>query len=398
MKERIALVCQRYGKEVLGGAELYCRQLAEKLLEVYDVTVYSTCALDYVTWKNHYPAGVERIDGVRVKRYPNEKERKMRRFAPLHKAILDGAVLTDKEEERWIIEQGPYCPKLIRALCEEHDRYRAVIFMTSLYYTTVRGMLRGFRNAFLIPTVHDEAPNSLRIYDRVFNNAKGIFWNTFEEKAYANRRFPETDAIPGVVAGAGIDGPAGALPALPAELRGKRYVTYAGRIDEEKGCVEMIRYFRRFRRETGSDLKLVLMGRPVIKIPKDPDIISLGFVPEEMKFAVMKEAFALLLFSRLESLSIVVLESMYMGRPVIVSEYCDVLRGHCVRSNAGLYFKSYREFRAVLEYLLSHPGEYEVMCRNGIRYVEENYRWDVIVGKYRDLIGRVMGTDCSAVD
>ena len=80
MMEKIAFVCQRYGLEVNGGSELYCRQVAERLAEYYEVTVYTTCALDYTTWANHYPAGEETINGVRVKRWPVRKERKQERF------------------------------------------------------------------------------------------------------------------------------------------------------------------------------------------------------------------------------------------------------------------------------------------------------------------------------
>ena len=385
-REKIAFVCQRYGLEVNGGAELHCRQLAEKLAALYDVTVYTTCAQDYMTWANFYAEGEETINGVRVKRWPVVKERVQESFERISVKVFSDPKHTDKEEKQWLDEQGPYCPALLKVLEKEHGEYRAVFFMTYLYYLTAMGLPMGFSNAMLIPTVHDEPPVYLRCYEAVFAAAKRICWNTEEEKAFATKRFPVIRNTPGIMVGVGIDGPQAALPEIPEELKGKRYLVYAGRIDENKGCGEMFDFFLRMKKEKQTDMKLVLMGKPVMPVPEDPDIISLGFVSEEMKFAVMKEAFALVLFSRFESLSMVVLESMLMGRPVLVSGYCPVLKGHCYHSRAGLYFNSYHEFTGCVDWLAAHPAEYETMRENGRQYVKENYTWDVIVRKYRDMI------------
>ena len=40
-----------------------------------------------------------------------------------------------------------------------------------------------------------------------------------------------------------------------------------------------------------------------------------------------------------------------------------------------------------MKWLEAHPEEYAAMRRNGEKYVRENYRWDVIAGKYRQLFG-----------
>ena len=90
---------------------------------------------------------------------------------------------------------------------------------------------------------------------------------------------------------------------------------------------------------------------------------------------MMKEAFALLLFSHFESLSMVVLESMLMGRPVLVSGKCEVLKGHCIRSGAGLFFDYYQEFAGCIRWMEEHPEAYRTMRESGIRYVKENYSW-----------------------
>lgn len=43
----------------------------------------------------------------------------------------------------------------------------------------------------------------------------------------------------------------------------------------------------------------------------------------------------LILPSEFESLSMVVLEAMYLKTPVIVNGKCPVLRGHCTKSNGA---------------------------------------------------------------
>jgi hypothetical protein len=60
------------------------------LRPAHDVEVLTTCALDYITWKNHYPTGTTTEDGVAVTRFANRRERDVRRFG----AISDAGVLT----------------------------------------------------------------------------------------------------------------------------------------------------------------------------------------------------------------------------------------------------------------------------------------------------------------
>ena len=197
-KKKIAFVCQRYGVEVNGGAEAYCRMYAERLRDAYDVDVYTTCAVDYVTWKNEYRLGKEILNGVTVRRYPVESPRDNLSFNKLCGYVLTNPNHTDEEEWRWIDEQGPLCPKLIAALKRDYARYHAVIFVTYLYYLTVKGLLLDLPNAILIPTVHDEPTVYLRCYDRVFDVAKGFVWNTPEERSFAERRFPGIAGRPGI--------------------------------------------------------------------------------------------------------------------------------------------------------------------------------------------------------
>ena len=58
--------------------------------------------------------------------------------------------------------------------------------------------------------------------------------------------------------------------------------------------------------------------------------------------------------SYFESLSMVALEAWALGRPVLANGRCDVLKGQCIRSNAGLYYESYEEFAETLYSLESN--------------------------------------------
>ena len=78
---KLAFIIQRYGAEVLGGSEQLCRLLAERLALQHDVEVLTTCARDYVSWKNEYPAGATQVNGIPVERFTVARERDPRDFA-----------------------------------------------------------------------------------------------------------------------------------------------------------------------------------------------------------------------------------------------------------------------------------------------------------------------------
>lgn len=384
--DKIAFVCQRYGVEVNGGAEAECRAYAERLTAYYDVEVITTCALDYTTWKNHYPAGTEKIAGVTVRRFAVDFERSVEGFAKLSARVAGKEHRSRAEEQEWLRSQGPVAPAALDYLRAHAGEYKVVYFMTYLYYLTALG-LPGFPGrAVLIPTAHDEWPIYFRHYREVFEAAHGYVYNSNAERRFVDRLFLETSGKPYITIGAGVEEPEGPLPDA-AERFGLTgdYIVYAGRIDESKGCGELFAYFAAYKRRYGGTLKLVLMGKAVMPIPERDDIVPLGFVSEEEKFAVLKGAKALVLASHFESLSIVVLESMLMGRPVLVNGRCEVLYDHAVDSGAGLYFRSSGEFGAALHWLLNHEREYALMCENGRKYVARYYRWPHITEKLRAL-------------
>src|SRR3981189_1404624 len=102
---RIAFVVQRDGSEVLGGSEQLCRLVAERLAAQHEVEVLTTCARDYITWKNEYPEGADRVRGVTVRRFSNARTRDLQSFNRYSEWIYANPH-SHAEEMEWLKQQG----------------------------------------------------------------------------------------------------------------------------------------------------------------------------------------------------------------------------------------------------------------------------------------------------
>src|SRR5205807_473675 len=170
-------------------------------------------------------------------------------------------------------------------------------------------------------------------------------YNSHEERAMI-QRVSGNENVPGVVVGIGSDVPQAPQPGRFRQKYDVRvpFAVYVGRIDENKGCKELFDFFQGYLRDGWGQLSLVLIGNSLLPIPNHPRIRHLGFLDDADKFDAMAAADLLIMPSYFESLSMVALEAWALGRPVLANGKCDVLRGQCVRSNAGLYYATYAEF------------------------------------------------------
>lgn len=378
---KIAFVVQRYGLEVNGGAELHCRLFAEKLAERgFDVDVLTTCAKDYLTWKNEYKEGVELINGVKVRRFKTDYERKLIPFHILSRKVLEKKHSLNQEID-WIIKQGPYTPDLIDYLTGNHEEYKKIIFFTYLYFPTVFGVHIAPKKTILIPTAHDEPAIYLNVYKSVFNTPNQIIYNTDTGKEFVQNQFNNFD-IKSHVLGIGIEPP----KKIKKPNINYPYIIYAGRIEEPKGCVQLINFFKKYKKENNNKVKLVFIGKSFIKIPRDKDIIHKGFVSEKEKWSLIKNAKILVLPSRYESFSMSTFEAWSLGVPTIVNEDCEVLKENTLKSNAGLYYSSYAEFNEALKLLLKNNKLRKELSKNGIEYVKKYYSWKKIITKLSSII------------
>jgi glycosyltransferase involved in cell wall biosynthesis len=418
---KIAFIVQRYGTEILGGSEYHCRLIAERLAVRHQVEVLTTCAADYVSWKNEYAEGSDRVRGVTVRRFANARTRDIQTFNRYSEWIFNNPH-TAEDEFEWLRQQGPWCPPLLEYLERSHHQYDVLVFFTYLYAPTVIGMKIAPHKSILVPTAHDEPAIRLDLYKDLFSLPAGLAYNTESERRFLTTHF-SIRAVAEETVGCGVDLPHAhaqtadadegdgapapddqlpddASPSFRPHLarRGTifrrrhrldgAFALYGGRIDPGKGCEELIEYFSTYVQE-GGDATLVLMGVKLMPLPEEPFIRFAGRLSDQERLQALEAATVVVVPSPYESLSLLALESFAVGTPILANGRSEVLVDHCHNSNAGLYYADRDEFVECLKLLVADHRLRAALGRNGRAYVRRNYRWDVIIGKYEQMFAKL---------
>lgn len=386
---KIAVVVQRYGAEINGGAELHARYIAERLSRHAQVEAYTTCARDYITWKNEYAPGEETINGVRVHRFPVTRPRDTTEFARHSATVFDEMHSVD-DELAWLDAEGPASPALVAHVARSAASVDWFLFFSYRYYQAYHGARATAAKAVLVPTAERDAAAGLSIFGPLFRGVRALMYNSLEERALI-QTVSANQNVPSTVVGVGS-----AIPDNPQGGRFRRkhnqrrpFAIYIGRIDANKGCAEMFSHFLKYAAAHPRGLDLVLIGNAVIPVPKHPRIKHLGFMPDQDKFDALAAADLLIMPSFFESLSMVALEAWALGKPVLVNGRCDVLKGQTLRSSGGLYYDTEEEFVEGLYRLEGDGPVNAAFGRNGREYYRRNYDWPVIDRKYLDMFERL---------
>ncbi len=379
---KVAFVVQRCGREVVGGAELHCLLVAQRMSKHWQTEVLTTCALEYTRWDNYYPPGPEEIDGTVVRRFrvdhPRDPEKFDRMSGELRLSVGHSSL---KEEERWMRAQGPISTALLDFIASHKHEYDAFIFFGYLYATSYFGLPLVQEKAFLAPLAHDEWPIYLGMWNRFFSLPRGLIYNTNAERAFLRKRFRHL-AFEGPVIALGIDPPA----ETQASAFRERYdlpdpfLLYVGRVDAAKGCASLFEYFRSARAAGTIKHKLVLIGREVMPIPFDDHIVHLGFVSDEEKWSALAACDWLMMPSPNESLSMALLEAWSVGRPALVNADCEVLVAHCRAAHGGLWYDGFEEWAAALSVTTAPVAD--ALGSQGREYVQRNYAWERVEQDY----------------
>jgi glycosyltransferase involved in cell wall biosynthesis len=380
---RILIVVQRYGAEVVGGSESHARIVAQRLAMVNEVEVATTNALDYWSWAPHFPVG-EAMDGhVRVRRFAVTDPRSPTFKDAERHVLFEPHTLAD--EQAWLATQGPHTPDLLEFLRRDGKRYDAILFYTYIYEPTAAGLPLVPERAVLISTAHDEEPLRLVPYRSLFQLPRAFGFLTPEERELVHSRF-HNEHIPSEVLGIGLDIP----PRHDSDPFREHYaprgplVLYLGHVSEGKAVDELIADWIAYRDDGGAG-SLVLAGTTRMAIPARDDIVSLGRVSEDDKYALLEAADMLVLPSHLESLGIVLLEAWQVGTPCLVSAKNKVTSGQVARAAGGAAYDRGGFAKALAAVL----ADRESLGESGRVFVEAECSWPAFDMRLEQLVDLV---------
>jgi len=380
---KILVVVQRYGAEVIGGSESHARVVAQRLAKLNEVEIATTNALDYWSWAPHFPAG-DSLDGtVRVRRFPVTGLRSPTFKDTEHHLLFEPHTLV--EEREWLVAQGPHVPSLLEFLRREGAGYDAILFYTYIYEPTAAGLPLVPERAALISTAHDEEPLRLLPYRALFQLPRAFGFLTPEERDLVHARFAN-EHIPSEVLGIGLDPPPWHDPEPFRDHYAPRgpLVLYVGQVSEGKAVDELVADWIEYH-DTGGQGTLVLAGTQRMPLPDRDDIVSLGHVSEEEKYALLEAADVLVLPSHLESLGIVLLEAWQVGTPCLVSAHNAVTSGQVARAKGGLAY----ERDDFAEALAAVRAKRNPLGASGRRYVERECTWPAFDARLEQLVDLV---------
>jgi glycosyltransferase involved in cell wall biosynthesis len=385
----LLFVVQRYGSEVTGGAELACREYATRLAAAgHRVEVLTSRAQSANDWADVYPPGTSELDGVTVHRLGVPAPRDNGAFQSLTvKALWSGSLGPRAEQQEWRQLQGPDLPELQPWLDHRAGEFDVVVHFSYLYTPTWAGLpvSSAVAPTVLHATAHDEPAFWLPVFDDLFPLPTRYAWFSPEERDLLVRRgAPSLGAVVGIGVDLDTDGHPDRFRAT-TQLGDRPYVVFVGRVEAGKGSEELIQFFEAYKSRHPEPLALVFVGPAEDRHPH-PDIIYTGYVDDQTRTDAIAGAVALVQPSFFESFSLVLTEAWAQQRPVLAQGYTDVLVGQVHRSGGGLYYRGFAEFEASLELLLTRPDEADAMGRAGRDFVAREYRWDVVLARYEELL------------
>jgi glycosyltransferase involved in cell wall biosynthesis len=365
---RVAIVCFRFGPEIVGGAETSLGVMARALQAAGDhVEVFTTRTRSESRWRDELPAGTATIDGLTVHRFGVD-EHDVNEHGEIVRAILEADGRVEVETEQKYLAHSIHSAELLEELRRRSDEFDVIITGPYLFGLTVDIANAFGQKVVLVPCFHDEPLARLSVWPRLYSGVGGVLFHSPEEQDFAQRQLGVNHPNSHVV-GTWMSAPE--TPRMQAPDR--PYVLYCGRYSEQKNVPLLLDWATRFQAEHPGKLDFVFIGRGDVRLPDAPWVRDFGHVDEATKQSLVAGARALVQLSTHESLSIVALEAWALGTPIIIHADCAVLSGQVQRSQGGVAVGDCSTFADTLDDLLRDPQSWQERGHRGQAYFRANY-------------------------
>jgi len=381
---KIAIITARFAQFISGGAEKLAWDYAKILSLQYDISVFTTTAESYITWKNHFREGSIRENGFLIHRFPVSKDRNMKRMNRiLSKSLVNIQNNDIKLESQFLNEQGPFCPTLVEDLIKKQREYDLIIAIGYLYFPIVKILEQIESKVLVVPCLHPEPVLNLNIFGKALSSKFFYAFNAPEEEELYWSRFKKIPRKSAII---------GTYVPIPNSkktkiLSSRKVAISIGRLDPSKGYSLLFEYWNNFKQSfEGEKWDLVILGSGDSSIYNTDQVRFLGFVSEEIKIDWLNKADVLINPSPYESFSISVMEAWANGCPVLVNASSAVTSGHCLRSSGGFAFLDTFDFTGFLNLISQNPNLSEKLGKNGFDYVQKNFKEEIVTNKLLNYI------------
>jgi len=245
------------------------------------------------------------------------------------------------------------------------------------------------------------------IENRIMRDANAALFTTEEEKRLAHNAFFPYNCNPAVI-GYGIVKPITVdsfdseaftreLTASHPVLRNRTFLLFLARIHEKKGIDLLLKAFAASRNALadtaivvagpGSHENIASFANLAASLGIAGDVVPVGPVYGEKKYALMRAADAYVLPSHQENFGISIVEALACGTPVLISNKVNIWR-EIQAANAGLVDDDDIEGTTrLLQNWAALPSEYKLAMRsNAKRCFEENFDIAVTSDRFFDVL------------
>ena len=378
---RVTIVVPWFGDYCRGGAETLTRDIYGILENLEcDVEIATTTVRDFsADWsQRYYPEGITSESGYKVRRF-DPTPRDSEHFDAINARLLHGNVVTEQEDLEFI-HNNIRSLKLNQYISSgTRDVY---MYIPYVYGTTLFGLMSNREKNILVPLLHDESYAHLRFVQRSLRLADNVVFVSEAERDVWTRLLGEAPRRQWVIP----------VPVSPVERdtgctvnpHFQRYVLYAGRKDTNKNVQFVFDVLRHVR----TDIGCVLIGGGKLEIPTDiaGRVYDAGYVSEQAKSYLMKNAICLMQPSRYESFGIVAAEASMEGTPVIVNSRCEVLRQYVDASGGGIHTESVETAARQVEEWSNNEVSRQEAGERGASYAVTHFALGPVTQQYRSML------------